>query len=198
MRPQPFNLILLGDPGAGKATQGDRLVKKYPLREFDFGQWLRDINNSDMRQRYKVERTMQKGILAPTTLAKTKFRQVILDTPKRQGVFFNGNPKMVGEARVMLKTFRDAGRQDPLAIYLYIPQAEMLRRIQSRKHQARSDDQKEHLKNRMEYYRKHIRPTVAFLKEHYSFSRINGVGTEAEVFRRLVEAIEKFRDAKGK
>jgi adenylate kinase len=194
----PFNLILLGDPGAGKATQGVRLVKKYPfLREFDFGQWLRGLKTPAARRKYHVETRTNRGILAPADLARKMFRKVILETPSHKGVFFNGNPKMVSEAKTMIKAFKDTGRNDPLFIYLYIPQTEMLKRIQGRKGQFRSDDEAQHLRNRMEYYKEHIRPTISVLKERYGLRQVDGVGTQQEVFRRLVAEIEKFRAESG-
>lgn len=199
MKQQPFNLILLGDPGAGKATQGVRLVKRYPfLREFDFGQWLRDLKTPAERRKYHVETRTSRGILAPADLARQMFRKVILETPPEKGVFFNGNPKMVSEAKTMVSAFRKAKRSDPLFIYLGISQKEMLGRIQSRKGQSRSDDQAEHLKNRMKYYKDHIQPTVDLLKSKYEFKRVSGLGTEQEVFRRLVAEIEKFRARSAK
>ncbi len=36
----PFNLILLGDPGAGKATQAAYFAKKYNMFDFDMGKEL--------------------------------------------------------------------------------------------------------------------------------------------------------------
>lgn len=190
---QPFNLILLGDPGSGKATQGARLVKKYPLREFDYGQWLRELKTPAQRRKYGFDTRIKHGQLAITGPSKRIFRQVILETPEEKGVFFNGNPKMRGEAEVMLRTFRKAKRSEPLFLYLSIPQSEMLKRVQSRKGQARSDDDTRGLKNRMSYYKKHIRQSKDFLKAHCRSRQVNGVGTEAEVFRRLTTAIEGLR-----
>lgn len=189
MKKKIFNLILLGEPGAGKATQGARLLKKYPLREFDFGQWLRDLKGAEKR-RYAVVTNSSRGILTPTNLAKRRFRDVIMETPASKGVFFNGNPKMVGEAQVMKKTFKESGRDMVVVVYLSIPKTEMLKRIQGRKGQARFDDQAEYLQNRMRYYRNHIGPTVKYLQKTYPFQKVSGVGSEAEVFARLTKTIE--------
>ena len=38
---KPFNLILLGDPAAGKATQVALIVKRYGMFDFDMGHELR-------------------------------------------------------------------------------------------------------------------------------------------------------------
>ena len=197
-RKEPFNLILLGDPGAGKATQGRRLSKKYNLRDFDFGQWLRNLDARGQKK-YKVKETAGKGMLTPTNLARAKFREVIFDTPKSKGILFDGNPKMAGEARLMYKWFREAGRSRPLVIYLSIPKKEMLKRTDIRvKIEKRSDDYANHLANRMKYYRKNIAATVAYLRRVCTFKKISGFGTRDQVFRRLVHTIEAGLKKQGK
>lgn len=188
-----FNLILLGDPSAGKATQAKRILKKYPrLQEFDFGGWLRSLKGARARNAFKVGETSGKGMLTPTNLARAKFKEVIFHTPKTRGVFFNGNPKMLGEAKLVYTWFREAGRTDPLAMYLSIPKKEMLKRVRLRARiEKRSDDEMKHLKNRMKYYAKNIPAVVSFLKSHYRFKTISGMGTRGEVYARLVAYIEK-------
>jgi len=192
-RAPAFNLILLGDPSAGKATQAKRLLEKYPLlQEFDFGGWLRSLKSARARNAFKFGETSGRGMLTPTHFARVKFKEVIFNTPKARGVFFNGNPKMLGEAKLVYKWFCEAGRTDPLAIYLSIPRKEMLERVGIRARiEKRSDDEMEHLKNRMKYYAKNIPAVVAFLKSRYRFKKVSGLGTRDEVYARLVSHIEK-------
>jgi adenylate kinase len=199
MKSSPINIILLGDPTAGKATQATSLTKKYGLREFDLGDWLRKLKTSEAKKKFKVSETTAKGILAPTDMAREKFKEIIFKTPKAKGIFFNGNPKMLGEAKLMRGWFREAGRRDPIVMYLSIPKREMLSRITIReREEGRSDDAAAHLKNRMKYYAKDIPETVAFLRKHYAFKKISGLGTRAEVFKRLVETIEKLKKTSEK
>lgn len=188
-----FNLILLGDPSAGKATQARRILKKYPcLQEFDFGSWLRSLASARARAAFKFHETSGRGKLTPTHLARAKFKEVIFHTPKTRGVFFNGNPKMLGEAKLIYAWFREAGRTDPLAVYLSIPKKEMLKRVGIRARvEKRTDDELAHLKNRMRYYAKDIPAVVAFLKSRYRFKKISGMGTRAQVYARLVAHIGK-------
>ena len=187
-----FNLILLGDPTAGKATQAKRLVRRYPLREFDFGEWLRNLKSKSARKKFRMSERVEKGILAPTELAQMKFKEVIFKTPRSRGIFFNGNPKKFVEAKAMYKWFRDAGRPDPLVVYLSIPKREMLKRIEIRERtERRSDDRSSHVRNRMNYYARDIRAVVSFLKGKYRFKKISGLGTRDEVYKRLISHIER-------
>ncbi|MCR4328290.1 MAG: nucleoside monophosphate kinase [Patescibacteria group bacterium] len=186
-----FNLIFLGDPAAGKATQAVMLLKRYPaLQEFDFGDWLRSLSPREAKK-VKFEHTM-KGNLTPTQFARAKFKDVIFSTPFSRGVFLNGNPKMLGEAKLVYKWFREAKRTDPLVIYLSIPKKEILKRIGIRATtEGRSDDRMEHLRNRMKYYAKDIPAVVDFFKKRYVFKEISGMGTKKEVYARLIACIEK-------
>lgn len=190
---QPFNLILLGDPTAGKATQGRVLVKKYPLREFDFGEWLRQ-QGKKVRAVSRFDETTAKGILTPTEVARAKFKEVIFKTPKAKGVFFNGNPKMLGEAKLVHAWFKEAGRTDPYVVYLAVPKREIVKRIGIRKKtEQRSDDAAHHLKNRMKYYAKDIPAVMKFFKTKYHVVKISGLGTRSEVSKRLIKTIESLR-----
>jgi adenylate kinase len=186
-----FNLIFLGDPAAGKATQAAALLARYPLlQEFDFGNWLRGLSPREAKK-VRFEYTM-KGNLTPTQFARAKFKEVIFTTPKDRGVFFNGNPKMVGEAKLVWKWFREARRTDPIVVYLAIPKEEVLKRIGIRvSEEGRSDDRMEHLRNRMKYYKKDIAAVVRFFKAKYRFKTVSGIGTRAQVSARLFLHIDK-------
>ncbi len=190
MKTPAINIILLGDPTAGKGTQAGPIAKQYSLKEFDFGNWLRKLKGKE-REAFRIAETTEKGILTPTDLARAKFKEIIFKTPKSKGILFNGNPKMLGEAKLMVRWFREAGRRDPIVIYLGIPKAELLKRIAIRAdEERRSDDDMRHLKNRMKYYAKHVAAVVSFLKTKYTFKNVSGLGTRKEVFVRLVAAIE--------
>ncbi len=192
MPQRPFNLILLGDPGAGKTTQAALLTRSYPLREFDFGAWLRSLKSPAAKAKYNVHGILR-GELATTGPAQAKFRQVIMTTPKHKGVFFSGNPRMIGEAKEIRKAFKAAKRTDPLVLYLGIPKKEMMQRIELRRsREGRSEDAAIYLKNRLHHQKENVLPTLKFLKAHYMFKKIDGTGTREEVFRRLKNAIETY------
>ena len=164
-------------------------MKKYIFREFDFGAWLRALKSPAARKKYHVEETLR-GILVPARVASKKFQEIILTTPQSKGIFFNGNPKKLSEAKTVAKAFADAKRSDPLVIYLTIPKQEIKARLLLRR---RSDDAEEYFKNRIKYYNDDIRPMVNYFKTRYKVVTISGLGTENEVFQRMTKAIEDYR-----
>lgn len=185
MRRAPLNLILLGDPDAGKATQATHLVSRYRLYDFDMG---RELMRPRVRARFDYQRTKASGALTPTWIVRDILRRVIAGTAPGRGILFDGHPKMIGEAKLVEQLLRRYGRADPLVIYLGIPQAEILRRARKR---GRDDDSAKALEKRKRYYRSQIRRVVGFFRKRYSFRRVSGMGTRSAVWKRINAAVQR-------
>ncbi|MGB7957662.1 MAG: nucleoside monophosphate kinase [Minisyncoccia bacterium] len=186
MKQKPFNLILLGDPAAGKATQAAWIVKRYKMFDFDMG---RELRRPAMRKTFDFDRSTAQGKLTPTSVVRDIFRRTITKTPASKGILFDGTPKMVGEARLVSALLKKAKRVAPLFIYLHIPVAEIVRRMAGR---GRKDDTKAGLVNRNAYYRKDVAKTIAFFKKIYVFKTISGLGTRDEVKKRIEKELKTF------
>lgn len=192
MMKSPPNIILLGDPGAGKSTQARLVVKRYRLHNFDMGHELRKLEqNPRIQARYKLRDELRKGNLAPTELARRLITDTLHAVPASRGILFAGHPKMPGEARFLDRELHKRKRQDPVVMYIHIPAREMYVRTRKR---ARSDDTLAAVQNRLRYYEKNLRPALAFYRRRYAFRRISGLGTRAEVFGR----IRTFMDSQTK
>lgn len=195
---QPANIILLGDPAAGKATQSALLAKKFHLYDLDMGKELRKIKNRESRTKYRLAQTLDKGKLTPTRLVRQILQENIHATAKVKGILFDGTPKMVGEAKLVWKLLKAERRRDPIVIYLSIPLGETIKRMSNRqeyfkgKFSKRMDDTNEALKNRVNYYRKNIAQVVGFFHRHYPFKKVSGVGSVTQVHRRIVDAIKEL------
>lgn len=194
----PMNLVLLGDPGAGKATQAAYFAKKYKMYDYDMGRELTLLREKDKAADAVMKKNNDRGILTPTKIVRELNKKTILQTPSTKGILFDGHPKMVGEAKLVSKMLRDAKRAKPLVLYLRIPQAEVIERIQKRKgyyntkFNKRADDSAVGLRNRAKYYRNNIAEVVEFFKNTYTFANIDGVGTRAQVRARIQKAIDFY------
>lgn len=194
---QPLNIILLGDPAAGKATQAKILMKKFRLYDLDMGRELRGIdvktNNSALRK--ELAATLNRGKLTPTKLVREIFKQIIGSVPKSKGILFDGTPKMIGEAKLVKKLMDKNGRINVKVVYISIPQAETLKRMAGRreyfkgKYSKRADDTPAALKNRIRYYHKNIAAVKKYFDSIYGLHEVNGTGGRQEIFKRILKQI---------
>lgn len=195
----PLNIILLGDPAAGKATQASLLAKQLPLYDFDMGKELRILKRKDPQVKKLLEGTYDKGNLTQTDLVRSIHKNKILSAPKNKGILFDGTPKMVGEARLIEKWLKQTGRTKVIFIYLSIPMTETVKRMTGRveyfkgKFSKRADDNVQALQNRVKYYRKNVAAVITFFKQRHPYKKISGLGTTDEVRKRIVDFISKHQ-----
>ncbi len=196
---RPINIILLGDPAAGKATQAALLTKKYHLYDFDMGKAIALLRTKNKKINRLLRDYQDKGKLTPTFIARKILRDVITSVPMRRGILFDGHPKMLGEAKIVARLIKQQKRKDPVVIYLSIPIDETVKRMQDRvgyfkgKYGKRLDDSDAALKNRVRYYRKNITQVVAFFQRLYSFKKISGLGTPKLVHARILKTITQLK-----
>ncbi|MGC9599275.1 MAG: nucleoside monophosphate kinase [Minisyncoccia bacterium] len=192
---KPLNLILLGDPASGKVTQAARLVAKYHFYDFDMG---RELRKPAVRARYDFVRTNAAGKLTPTWLVRDIYLRTIPAVPRKQGILFDGTPKMIGEAKLVARLLKQNGRSDPLVLYLSVPRSETVKRARKRREYVRgklvkrSDDEERAIRNRWRYYEAQVSRVKAFFKKKYTFKKISGMGTRAEVWARIAAALRRY------
>lgn len=199
MNSQPLNIILLGDPAAGKATHGAFLAKKYKMYDLDMGRELRALeHNKELRKKYRLDQTLDSGKLTPTELVRNLLKDKISATKPGQGILFNGTPKMLGEAKLVAKWLKEQKRSRVIFVYLSIPLAETIKRMTGRKtyfngkYSKRPDDNDRALKNRIAYYKKNISQVVKYFKNLYPYVNISTAGTINQAKTRLKNRLEKF------
>jgi len=197
MKPQPLNIILLGDPAAGKATHGKFLARKYNLYDLDMGRELRSLeHNQALRKKYRLDKTLDSGKLTPTELVRSLLHDKIQSTKKTKGILFDGTPKMLGEAKLVSNWLKQEKRGNIIFVYLSIPLKETMRRMTSRKtyfrgkFSKRPDDNNRALKNRINYYQKNISQVVKYFKKLYPFMKISTLGSIPEAKKRLIAKID--------
>ncbi len=194
MKKRPFNLVILGAPASGKATQAAYLAKKYHLHDLDMG---KEVMKPAARARHDFAKTTGRGKLTPTGVVRDIFERVMRKVPPSKGILFDGTPKMIGEAKLVARLLREQGRRDPLVIYITLPVQEVLRRTTKRRISVRGklvkrdDDAFHAVMNRRRYYKHQITKVIAFFKKRYAFTTVSGMGTRAEVRKRIMAITER-------
>ena len=190
---QPFNLILLGDPAAGKATQAQSLIKKYGFYNLDMGKELR--SSARLRKIGRFSETAALGIASPTDLVKDIFKKRIGGAPRSKGILFNGTPKLIGEAKLVARLLKENKRACVLFLYIALPLSETIKRTSLRKKKdKRSDDDMDAMRRRIDgYYRTDIYPKIIpYFASRYPYKKVSGMGTELQVWKRIDGEVELF------
>jgi len=195
----PLNIILLGDPAAGKATHGAFIAQKYNMYDLDMGRELRSISkNPVLRKKYRLDKTLEKGKLTPTKIVRQILHDRIVSVSGNRGLLLNGTPKMIGEAKLVAKWLKQEKRGNMLFIYLSIPLKETIRRMTGRKEyfkgkfSKRPDDNDKALKNRIAYYKENICEVITYFKKLYPHTTISTVGTISQAKKRLLQVLAKY------
>ncbi len=192
----PLNIFLVGDLGAGKATQSRLLRKKYPLYDFDFGKEQARLRAKDKDLDIYLSRTVDVGKMTPTSVYRKVVKDVLLHVPERKGMLFDGGPKAPAEVLQVARWMRQNKRLRNICIYLSVPWKETVRRNQKRKgyfgSRKRADDDIRAIKNRYKYVQSKIHKARAVYKTLYPFAAVSGIGSVKEVHARVLTAIERL------
>src|SRR3546814_12273469 len=86
--------------------------------------------------------------------------------------------------------FRSIGQPMDYAVQLEVPVDLLVERIAGRaKAEGRADDSPESVRTRLRVYDEQTAPVIEFYRQHGQLTVVDGVGSLAEVFTRIVEAI---------
>lgn len=190
----PVTIILLGDIAAGKGTHAAFLKKRYDCVELDMGRELRLLKSRNARFAKVLADTADKGKLAQTDIVRGIIEKFIAAAPSKKGLLFNGNPKMVGEARLVKKWLSEAGRspEHTIVLYLKISKTETIKRMTERSAaENRADDNRNALENRLRYYKKNISAVCIYFKKHFRFRTVSSMGDIAAVEKNIEQSINQ-------
>jgi len=157
-----FDLILLGDPTAGKDTQAANLMRKYALEPVETGkQWRLMVKKNDFRARW-LKRTFGKGHPAPVAIVKWFLNNKLKNVSKNKDLIFIGNPRLKPEAQFLVKLLKKK-RRDFFVLYLKIPEKEIYRRsYRKRTGRMTQENQEQFIRNVINYTKKQVSKTVAY------------------------------------
>ncbi|HBR67840.1 MAG TPA: adenylate kinase [Rhodospirillaceae bacterium] len=189
-----MNLILFGPPGAGKGTQAQRIQQKYGARQLSTGDMLRSEceSGSDLGQMLKS--ILDAGQLVPDEVMVKLVAYAIQDDACAEGFILDGFPRTLGQAEALDEMLREIGRAIDHAIILEVDDGILLDRIRNRAAQtggARSDDNAETLKKRLEVYHKQTKPVLPFYEKKGILRRIDGMAPMDDVTSQIDAVLGK-------
>jgi adenylate kinase len=185
-----MNVLLIGPPGSGKGTQGERLAERLGIEHLAAGDLLRAEVAKDTPLGKRVADMMRRGDLVPDAVIISLLMPRVLAANDARGYLLDGFPRSVEQAVEARKLAELGGAAADAAIYLDAPREELVRRILARAEiEGRPDDNPETVTNRLKVFDEATRPLVEYYRERGLLHVVNAAQDEDAVTREILAAL---------
>ena len=182
-------IILFGPPGAGKGTQAQILVERYNLKQLSTGDMLREAIKEGSDLGKKAKSIMDRGELVSDQIIMSMIREK-LESAESKGFIFDGFPRNLEQARALDEILCKLKLELDLIIEIVVKDDVLISRIENRAREskdARSDDNAEVLKNRLNVYHQSTEMIKPYYLEKKKLVKIDGMGSIEQVRRNIEE-----------
>jgi adenylate kinase len=208
-----LNLVLLGPPGSGKGTQGERLQEDFRLPYYATGDILRAAVREGTELGTEAKGYMDRGDLVPDEVMVGIIAERVASDEAGDGFVLDGFPRTIPQADALDSKLGELGRELTAVILVDVPDEEVIRRLSGRRvcvkeghifHmefdppknedvcdidgsrlEIRDDDKPEVVRNRLETYHDKTEPLVAYYEERSVLRRVDGRPAPDEVSDRI-------------
>ena len=206
-------IVLLGPPGAGKGTQGEKLETELGYVRLSTGDMLREAVRNDTELGKIAKGYMDSGALVPNDLIINLMKEKIESLGKVPGIIFDGFPRTVEQAEAL-----DKELNIDLALNFDVEDEVLVERLTQRRScpdcnavfhltynppkkegvcdkcgaalYQRDDDKEATVRNRLTTYREKTFPLVEYYEKAGKLFTIPGTGEINEIFAKVEKAIQ--------
>jgi len=210
-------LVLLGPPGAGKGTQGERLAAALSVPRIATGDVLRAAVRDGTPLGLKAKAAMDRGDLVPDSVILGIMKDALSAPEAAGGAILDGVVRTVPQAEGLEQTLADIGRRVDGVLLFEVEDEELVRRLSGRtvcdtcqtpftgrepgsrcdkcggQLVQRKDDDPEAVRHRLAVYREQTAPVIAWYRDSDTqLVAIDAVGEVAEVEARALAAVRSL------
>jgi adenylate kinase len=216
-----LNLVLLGPPGSGKGTQGERLQEDLELPYYATGDILRAAVREGTELGRAAKGYMDRGDLVPDDVIVGMIGQRIDSAEADDGFILDGFPRTAPQAEALATKLQELGRALTAVLLIDVDDEEVVRRLGGRRTcvenghvfhvefsppkeegvcdidgselVVRDDDKPEVIRHRLEQYHAKTAPLI----EHYDgqslLRRIDGASSPESVAEEIRRTLATLR-----
>jgi adenylate kinase len=193
-----MNVLLIGPPGSGKGTQGERLAERLGIEHLAAGDLLRAEVDNDTPLGRQVADLMHKGDLVPDEVIMDLLMPRVVAASAANGYLLDGFPRSVEQAVEARKLAQLADASPNAVIYLDAPREELSRRILARADvEGRADDNPDTVANRLKVFDEATHPLVEYYRGRGLLQVVNANQDEDAVTAEIMAALDKADSAES-
>jgi len=211
-------VVLLGPPGSGKGTQGERVAAALGVPKISTGDVLRAAAKAGTPLGLEAKGYMDRGDLVPDPVILGIMKDALSAPEQAKGVVLDGVVRTVPQAEGLARVASEIGKQVDVVLLFEIEDELLVARLSARTtcgachtpfagrqpgelHAEcpatpkgtlvrRADDEPESIRNRLRVYKAQTEPVVAWYRTHGgNIAAIDATGTFAEVEARALRAV---------
>lgn len=188
-----MRLVLLGAPGSGKGTQGERLAAQYGIPKVSTGDALRAAVKAGTPLGLKAKATMDAGQLVADEIVVGIVEDRLDQDDARKGFILDGFPRNTAQAQVLDRILSQLGQPAvDKAVHLHVTDEEIVRRLLDRAHkEGRADDREDVIRHRIGVYNQETHPLLDYYGQQGKLVTVPGVGGLDEIYNRTLDVLKQ-------
>ncbi len=212
-------ILMLGPPGSGKGTQASALRRRQGILHIASGDLLRAHVADDTELGRRAKPFMDRGDLVPDELILDMMSDRLSQPDAQRGYILDGFPRTLAQAETLDRRLQELGQRLHAAIYLQVPEAELLRRLSGRRTCPscnaiyhldtmpsakegicdlcgsaliqREDERPDVVRNRLEVYAHQTEPLLHYYRDCGLLYEIDGTIGVDRVLARIADIVEQ-------